>query len=626
MKIRIAIPGYERILALIHTIRANYSSEIEFAVVSPDAFTGHGGDLIRAMEQSGDVDIFVASGSAYACFEQYVERTPVVQVRPSGFDLLSAISEIPAKCRKAAILMSQERIPQIAAIKSTVRLKIADYVYQDLHALTQILNKLYNDGYEHIIGNTQAIEQAELLGMTGHYIWSTKSYLDALDVAIKVITNQRRERLYAQQVSLILQNIHEGVLVTSGTGALMQYNESAQKILGTSLCSAVGKDIGTVLPNLSLPPAASAEPFSQVVTIGDKRKILANASPLSSKRLFHGYVITFQSTQELSKANEKIRNTRDKGFSAKTHFSDMIGQSPAFIRTTDVCRRYAAKESTILLYGETGTGKDLLAQSIHNASTRKNARFVAVNCAAMPADLLESELFGYEEGAFTGARKGGKPGLFELADGGTIFLDEIGEITPKFQSRLLRVLEQREIMRLGSDSISHIDIRVIAATNKNLAQMVRENLFREDLFYRLNILEVNVPPLRARKSDIPLLIRFFLDRCDLHLDEQRRQEISSNPLFVQYDWPGNIRELSNVIERFCALYSPEFSPDSLIAACIRPQGAPAVQSADTQAIRAALEACGGNRKAAASMLGISRSTLWRLIKKYGIEFDRFKTF
>lgn len=625
MKIRIAIPGYERILQLISTIRSNYSSDVEFAVVPPDAFTGNGGEKIRAVEQAGDVDIFVASGSAYACFEQYVERTPVVQVRPSGFDLLCAINEIPADCSKVAVLMSRERIAQMPVVKNTVRLHVADYVYQGLPGLSALLSQLYNEGYEHIIGNTQAIERAALLGMTGHYIWSTKSYLDALDVAIKIVTNQRTQQLYAQQVSLILQNIHEGVLVTNRAGVLMQYNESAGKILGQDLRSALGRDIGTVLPRLSLPADGAAEPFDRVVTMEDKRKILANVSPICNERWFHGHVITFQSTQELSKASEKIKNTADKGFSAKTRFSDMVGQSPVFLRLVDTCKRYAAKESTILLYGETGTGKDLLAQSIHNASARKSARFVAVNCAAMPADLLESELFGYAEGAFTGARKGGKPGLFELADGGTIFLDEIGEITPTFQSRLLRVLEQREIMRLGSDSISHVDIRVIAATNQNLARLVQENRFREDLFYRLNILEANVPPLRARKGDVPLLIRFYLDRHDLRLAEEQLAQIASHPLFMEYDWPGNVRELCNVVERLCALYTPSAPMDQLIASCIHPHG-PAPRSADIQAIRAALEACGGNRAAAAARLGISRSTLWRLIKKNGIEFERFKTF
>ena len=256
MKIRIAIPGYERILQLISTIRSNSSSDVEFAVVPPDAFTGNGGEKIRAVEQAGDVDIFVASGSAYACFEQYVERTPVVQVRPSGFDLLCAINEIPADCSKVAVLMSRERIAQMPVVKNTVRLHVADYVYQDLPGLSALLSQLYNEGYEHIIGNTQAIERSALLGMTGHYIWSTKSYLDALDVAIKIVTNQRTQQLYAQQVSLILQNIHEGVLVTNRAGVLMQYNESAGKILGRDLRSALGRDIGTVLPRLSLPAGA----------------------------------------------------------------------------------------------------------------------------------------------------------------------------------------------------------------------------------------------------------------------------------------------------------------------------------------------------------------------------------
>lgn len=625
MNIHIAIPGYERILNLINTIRHNYSSEIEFIIVSPDVFSGPAEEKIRSLEQEGLVDVYVGSGSAGACFEAYARKTPVVRVRTSGFDLLCAISEVLPLCSKTAILMSRERIPQIPVLKSVVSLEIADYVYQDLHELAQILTRLYNEGYEHIIGSSQAIEQAAVLGMTGHYIWSAKSYLDALDVAIQIVSGQKDLQLRAQQMNLVLQNIHEGVLVTNAAGLIDQYNENAQKILRKDLSGALGRDVESVLPRISLGATGEAESFDRIITTGEKTKLLANISPIYSKHVLSGHVITFQSTREISAANEKIRSVHDRGFAAKTHFDDMIGQSPAFLKLVEVCRKYAAKESTVMLYGETGTGKDLLAQSIHNASARSAARFVAVNCAAMPAELLESELFGYEEGAFTGARKGGKPGLFELADGGTIFLDEIGEITPKFQSRLLRVLEQHEIMRLGSDRICHVNIRVIAATNQNLFQMVREKQFREDLFYRLNILEADVPPLRERKGDIPLLILSYLERYGLRLGAQRRREIAYHTLFQQYDWPGNIRELCNVAERLGALYTADCPLDQLIESCMYPRGGHGAQSADVQSIRDALERCGGNREQAAQLLGISRSTLWRLIKKYGITFQCFKT-
>lgn len=249
-----------------------------------------------------------------------------------------------------------------------------------------------------------------------------------------------------------------------------------------------------------------------------------------------GYYITLQNENDVNPANKALRQ---KGFTAKHQFKDIIYASPDMEQVLQTARRIAQTDHTVLIRGESGTGKELFAQSLHNASHRSKKPFVAVNCAALPDNLLESELFGYEPGAFTGAHSKGKVGLFEEANHGTIFLDEIGDISPKLQSRLLRALQERQIMRIGSDRLINIDFRLIAATNKKLEDAVREGSFRSDLFFRLNVLPISIPPLRRRKEDLPLLLQHFLG--------SRYKEITPEQMkiLLSYDWPGNIRELKN---------------------------------------------------------------------------------
>jgi len=294
-------------------------------------------------------------------------------------------------------------------------------------------------------------------------------------------------------------------------------------------------------------------------------------------------------------------------------------------------RKYARVDSTVLIRGETGTGKELFAQSIHNESARASFPFVAINCAAVPESLLESELFGYEEGAFTGARRGGKQGLFEQAHKGTIFLDEIGEMSITLQSRLLRVLEEREVMRVGGDRIIPIDVRVIAATHVNLLEAISSGGFREDLYYRLNKLALEVPPLRHRLADIPLFCTHFLDRYGKrHGGQAKTLTPEAVGIFQSYSWPGNVRELQSIIERLVVCVESgvidsrdvqSLMHDELCGSKIEPRAAvppSPVTSLDDMArdaIRRALAESGGNRSVAADALGISRATLWRKLKR-----------
>jgi transcriptional regulator, propionate catabolism operon regulatory protein len=303
----------------------------------------------------------------------------------------------------------------------------------------------------------------------------------------------------------------------------------------------------------------------------------------------------------------------------------------------DLARRYAQSDTTVLITGESGTGKELFAQGIHNESTRASRPFVAINCAGFPESLLESELFGYEEGAFTGTRKGGKPGLFEIAHTGTVFLDEIGEMPISLQTRLLRVLQAREVVRLGGTQPTPIDVRVIAATHRNLKERVASGEFRQDLYYRLNILRLKLPALRERGDDVALLAETLLTRLASGASFKKisvEQIIASlMPFLMRHTWPGNVRELENVMERAAVLLGGSdaqnvgsadlaraiFDDEDVLAASASLSSGKAavldlVASRDRVRMLQVIGQCDGNLSMAAKQLGISRSTLWRRLK------------
>ncbi len=319
------------------------------------------------------------------------------------------------------------------------------------------------------------------------------------------------------------------------------------------------------------------------------------------------------------------------GHIAKYYFSDIIGDSEFIKKAKEYARRFSRHDASVLICGESGTGKELFAQSIHNESLRKKGPFVAINCSTIPASLMESELFGYAGGSFTGATKAGKKGYFELADQGTIFLDEISELSFEAQAQLLRVLAEKTLMRVGDNVIHQVDIRVLAATNKNLMQMVREGKFRADLYYRLNVLSLEIEPLRKRKEDIlPIFNYYFIKICR---QEKKYLSITSEAkqVLMEYSWPGNVRQLRNFCERIVIVSQKEvldkdfilselqmtFSQDSELTEDVAEK-----ENGDAEQIRKicqALEQSGGKRKAAAQLLGIHTSTLWRQMKKLGME-------
>lgn len=330
---------------------------------------------------------------------------------------------------------------------------------------------------------------------------------------------------------------------------------------------------------------------------------------------------------------ESYRDEFNKTNIARRGIDNIIGSTPAMLELKKRVLLVSTTPSTVLLTGESGTGKELFAQAIHYHSNRSNKPFVKVNCAAIPDTLLESELFGYVDGAFTGARKGGKMGKFELANNGTIFLDEIGDMPLSMQAKLLRVLQEKEIERLGDNKTIPVNVRVISATNKDLRSLVSEGKFREDLYYRLHVIVLHIPPLRERKNDIPELVNYAISELNKKLNTSIiRISPEALNIMLSYNWPGNVRELKNVIEaaiNFCRgnIIEPEALPYFLLshsdnsgATCkthnIDLRGS--IAEAEKEQLIAVLKQCRGSRKEAAKILNVSKSTLYRMMKKHNL--------
>jgi transcriptional regulator with PAS, ATPase and Fis domain len=360
-------------------------------------------------------------------------------------------------------------------------------------------------------------------------------------LSIDLADQSRYNQSLRRQVEMVVANFEDGVVLTDKSQRITYHNAKALELLAQS--SITGLKLGQVLP------AGNLKDDGAFLSVNHRAlHITRKAVDLPADNQTEMLII--KDLTSIRHIDEQFRKQKKySGYTAKYTFPDIIHQSKSIKALIRKARALAETDSSVLMIGESGTGKELFAQSIHNASHRRGNPFVALNCAALSETLLESELFGYAEGAFTGARKGGKIGLFEMAHKGTIFLDEIGDAPLATQKKLLRVLQEKEIMRVAGDNVTPIDVRVIAATNKNLAELVAARQFREDLFYRLNVFPLYVPSLRERKDDINPLIEWFINKYSLqHKRSLPRLDPAIYRLLHDYEWPGNIRQLENIAE------------------------------------------------------------------------------
>lgn len=454
----------------------------------------------------------------------------------------------------------------------------------------------------------------------------------AIEHEIKLIKSNEELKRVNNHLDAIMQTIMEGIVTITHEGIITDVNQFAQKIFRRSFSELIGRSIDelTGKPILSMIKkelSATDEKELQFSVGGRKRTILFSFKPIHYREdNLKEYLITFRETKNVYSQVNKLFGSK-----AIYTFDDILGTSKQIRDAVRLAKTVAMTDATILLHGESGTGKEMFAQGIHNESPRKNHSFVFINCGAIPRDLVASELFGYEEGAFTGARKGGNPGKFELADGGTLFLDEIGDMPLDTQANLLRVLETKEVVRVGGNEVIPVDVRVIAATHKDLVEEVKKGNFRSDLFYRLNVMPIHTPSLRERKEDIRVLIDYFYKQFTNKVTKKVAIDESFYTLMNQFAWPGNVRELQNVMQmitnfsgenkRLTSLHIPEYIKDNIGAIAMHEQEALYVRPLnliEKEAIINALKASDHNIVQAAKMLEIGRTTLYRKMQKYEI--------
>lgn len=581
------------------------------------------------------VDVIVAGGSN-ADFAKRRFDIPVVPIRISAYDYVEAIGRAKRLGRRIAVLVLEGgwafdflRMGKLLSAEVSV---VSYRVGEDLGALIQ------GCGADVVIGASHAAEVADALGLPTVLIYpGEETIVAAILEGNKLVREMWQERERSELTNALIRSTPNSIVIINEQGQIIAFNGEAERAYGVSALSVKGKQLSTVLEGCTLEALLiqDGDPDASIRTIGE-HMYLQKHIQITQEKLVVGAIEILAELSAFRHAEyrynvEQEKKNQIKGFQAKAHFLDIVGSGRCIREAIDEARFFARSDASILIYGETGTGKELFAQSIHNFSNRRKGPFIAINCAALPESLLESELFGYEEGAFTGSKKGGKMGIFELADGGTIFLDEIGEIGLPLQARLLRVLQEREVMRIGGERIYRIDVRVVAATNKNIDHM-GEKEFRRDLLYRLKVLELNLPSLRQRGDDVAeLFLTFLRQRSPL---AESGPELSEEILAMlkEYSWPGNIRELLNVCERFCIYMGNTAGPTERMARRIllrsigaerlledilsrygfRPGEKIEPNESFFQLLKT-LRACFeyGNDQLAAA-LGISRTTLWRL--------------
>lgn len=459
-----------------------------------------------------------------------------------------------------------------------------------------------------------------------HTLGMVSSTALAISNFLKVQHKQRELEETARIHSTIVNSVSDGLLMLDGSGIVTHINPTGAKILQINALESVGKHISSlcdfkpvVLKVLETGQGYTDKEFF----IETKRGTLHFVKTAIVRRDKDGKIdAIIDIFREIKRVHKLVNHM--VGATAQFSFSDITGSSTAIAETIKLAKIAAQSMANVLIQGESGTGKELIAQAIHKGSCRADGPFVAINCGAIPRNLVESELFGYEDGAFTGARHGGRPGKFELANGGTIFLDEIGEMPLDIQVKLLRVLQDRRITRVGGQRYISVDVRVIAATNRDLVNEVREGNFRPDLYYRLNVLPVFAPPLRERYGDIEMLVQYLLNKMCQGLGVAAKS-FTSEALAVlsAYDWPGNVRELENVIERAVNICSDteigvECLPRSLYEKPTLPSKAVTLKEMEGHFIAETLQKAGGNISVAAKQLGIGRNTLYAKLREHSL--------
>jgi propionate catabolism operon transcriptional regulator len=636
-KPRVIAVGLHRLRSFFNELAPSYADRATVSVLDrgfEEAVTE-----IREMAKQERVDVLVAAGSNGEYLRQRLD-IPVVLVRVGGFDIMRALGRARDLSQRIALVTYGAPPPDVQQFNDLFQLGIEQRSYRTDQDASDCIRELRARGIEVVVAPGLVADLADQHGMRGVFLYSMDAVRQALDDAVEVVRIARIEAARRERLNTVLARLRDGVISVDMQERVDALNPAMERVLGLTSGQLIGRKLSEVAPELTLiDTLRSARVETDELQRFGSRTLIASRMPLMEQGVQTGAVLTCQDPAAIERVDRTLRARRYRSDSVVRYkLADLVGDCAAIRRARQLAAQYARSDGTVLIVGESGTGKELLAQGIHHESRRSAQPFIAINCAAFTETLLESELFGYEEGAFTGARRGGKAGLFEAAHTGTIFLDEIGEMPISLQTRLLRVLQEREVLRIGAVEPTRVDVRVIAATHRDLSQRIDEQQFRRDLYYRLNILRVELPSLRERRDDLPVLVQHVVARASSRLRVDRAiVETHATRLMADasdYDWPGNVREVENLIERIASsvavpsqgqdLHLRDLVPEIYarkIDNNARPNGTPALaqrrNELEIEMIRRVLAECEGNRDEACRRLGIGRTTLWRKLKQGG---------
>ena len=614
-----SIPNFLKQIGRDYPVVGNYANNEEMF------------SYVQEMLREG-AEIFVSAGGYYDYLTEHLE-VPIINLKRS-YATIALVANKAREMSDHVAFIARKGILYASALRYKEEFKdpiILETFANDeeLHAKLQSLKER---GVDTLIVGSRGSQIAPQYGFNCLTVpFEDHDVMEAVREAERILKYLDITRKTSDLLRLIQNSVNEGIAAVNKNNVITEINNYGLNMLNCSRKEIQGLPITETL----LAPVAELDAFKQrsgsiaeLVTIKEQM-ISVTLIPVGDDGNEQMTVITFTSVQQLQRSERRLQEKLNKGHRAVYSFKDIIGSSPALQASIDHARRFARVDSSVLITAETGCGKEMFAQSIHNASRRRNGPFVVVNCAALPENLLESSLFGYEKGAFTGAAREGRQGSFLSANGGTIFLDEVSEMPLSLQARFLRVLQEKEIVPLGSDEVISVDVRVLAATNRNMPELIEAGSFRRDLYYRLAVLQLEIPNLNERKEDIPALVRHFMYSRAKDLD-LHSPEISDEALaYLQtLHYSGNIRQLQNITERFLVLHN-DVGPISLeLVKAVTGSEFAAAKSTPTVKIHSrrdekedileALRQCDNNRVKTAEMLGISTVTLWRKLKKYGL--------
>ncbi len=675
---RIAIIAPDKELAdLCRSVIKNIKTEDDISIHVGPAYQGI---EIAREEKKKSIDAIISRGGTFMLIENARLGIPVVDIGISYQNLIYSLWKAKGYGNKVALVGYKNVFQSIKEIKKhfeelTGMKIIAHKVNSDEEirgVVDSIVNEEGRDGLVFVGGKKVTASAADYECASVSLKSTEEGIIRAIGEAQKIINAARSEKERANMFKAILDHISDGVISVDKSGKITVFNKAAQKIMTAEEQRVIGSTVANTIfsPHINKVVEKGKPALGILKEIGDTT-VVTNSAPIFVDNEVSGAVATFQDVTYLQQLEQQVRRKLSRqGLVPKYQFKNIIGNTTSIKTSLQRAEKFAKTDYTIFITAETGSGKEMFAHSIHSASKRKSAPFVTINCASLPESLLEAELFGYTEGAFTGATKGGRAGLFEQAHGGTIFLDEIAEVSARLQILFLRVLQEKEVRRIGDNQIIHVDVRIIAASNRKLIELVKKGLFREDLFYRLNVLNLGIPPLRERREDIPHLINHFLSTYPA----STQQNISITPeaikMLQKYDWPGNVRQLENILQRIIVISENKSSiqvgdvQQALEGELsylenvgdLRSHGSKAItdiydsdekgnKSApinlneyvrsipdksskdgllpeiENEAILQVLNSVKGNRKEAARILGISSTTLWRRLKKMDLGAD-----